>query len=323
MKCCPAKQILAGLACSLLGLALLDIAPAHAQLTLRVESGVLEDGTASERWMVMLYKRLDDPEVDRAEAVHRPLTVADQAWARLIRSRTHVWEREASAVAIPYAPVPGPDTAVIVLGNRGASDAFTHDAWTIGFDLAALQQAYGDATAPDNLDRIDRLFRHEYAHLMQKAWLARNPFSTASPMDAALLDIWLEGLGNYHSMSRSWRASEGRPSQRATETLRTLAPRFTARVAALACAAPAAAEPLLSDLSAGPFTQKWGALPAALWLEQEASVDPGALRAFVLEGPAAVWGLVDRHLDPTSRAILQEARQAAALCRGDRTDTGS
>jgi hypothetical protein len=296
------------------GLALLDATAANAQHAMRTESGVLADGMASDQWLAMLRKRLDDTDYGRVVGVRRQLTAADQAWAHLIRSRVTLWEGETSTVARPYRPVRGPDTVVIVLGNRGASDAFTHDATTIGFDLAALHEAYGDATQPANLDRIDRLFRHEYAHLMQKAWMARTPFDPVGPIDSALLDIWLEGLGNYLSMSRDWRALAGHPSARASETLRRLEPRFVARVAALTCAAPGTADPLMADLSSGSFTAKWGALPAALWLEAEASVDPDALRAFVVAGPTGVWDLAQRHLGEDAVEILREARQAALLC---------
>ena len=78
---------------------------------------------------------------------------------------------------------------------------------TIGFDLSALHAEYGSATEPGNADRIDRLFRHEYAHLMQKSWLAAHPYSPRSPLEHALFDIWLEGLGTWHSLSEPWRAT--------------------------------------------------------------------------------------------------------------------
>jgi hypothetical protein len=217
-------------------------------------------------------------------------------------------------VASPYRPVSGPDTVLVVLGNRGASDAFTHDGRTIGFDLAALQSEYGDATRPESTDLIDRLFRHEYAHLMQKAWLAASPRTTDSPLDLALLDIWQEGLGNYHSMSERWRVRDGHPSETATEALAVLEPRFVARVVALACATPAGASALTADLSTGRFDRKWGALTAALWLEAEVSADPQALRAFVLAGPEGVWNLAGHHLPSALGAVLREGRQADALC---------
>ena len=52
-----------------------------------------------------------------------------------------VGEEEIAAVAEAYRPVAPPVSVLIVLGNRGAEDALTHDPTTIGFDLAARRDA--------------------------------------------------------------------------------------------------------------------------------------------------------------------------------------
>src|SRR4051794_29263766 len=96
-----------------------------------------------------------------------------------------------------FSPTASAPDYTIERGNRGSDDAFTHDAATIGFDLSALQSTYGDASTPENIDRIDRFFRHEFTHIMQKPWLQAHPWKPATPLGAALLDIWAEGLGNY------------------------------------------------------------------------------------------------------------------------------
>ena len=55
------------------------------------------------------------------------------------------------------------------------------------------------------------------------------------------------------------------PQASVRSALERLEPRFVARLAALACGSPDA-ETLIADLSEGRFEEKWGALPAALWL---------------------------------------------------------
>ena len=295
-------------------LSLTRVAPAVAQTELHVTSGVQADGSASEQWLAMLRRRLADAEYDSASLVRRTMSVREQAWVDLILSRVPAWERQAEQVAAPYAPASAPQRTVIVTGNRGASDAFTHDARTIGFDVSALQAEYGDAVAAGNAERIDRLFRHEYAHLMQKAWLASHPYVPRSPLQEALLDIWLEGLGNHHSLSQRWRAGEMGHSIVAQETLADLEPRFIARLAALACTSPQNAAVLMANLSTGRFDRKWGALTAALWLEAEADDPFRAQQEFILAGPAGVWDLAGRHAAPETRAVLHEIREMERLC---------
>ena len=283
---------------------------------LQVVSGTTETGHATEQWLAMLRKRLPGERYEAIASLRKPLTAEERAWAGLIRSRVAEWRRAIPALAelFPQTPVPG--RALIVLGNRGAEDAFTHDATTIGFDLAALQANYGDAQLPENTDRMDRFFRHEFVHLLQKAWLPRHPWAINSPLRAALAEIWAEGLGNYQSLSARWLSKDGRRSEAAARALANLEPRFVARLAALACTTPGAAETLLADLSWGPFDRKWGALPAALWLEAEPEKPTEALRRFVVAGPGGVWDLADRHLPESLGAVLREVQAADSLCAG-------
>lgn len=166
---------------------------------------------------------------------------------------------------------------------------------------------------------MDRFFRHEFVHLLQKAWLPTHPWEMDTPLRTAVWEIWAEGLGNYYSLSARWRSGDGRRSEVAARTLAVLEPRFVARLAALACARPAAAAALTRDLSWGKFERKWGALTAALWLEEEPKAPAEALRRFVAAGPAGVWDLADRHLPGALRAVLLEGRTADSLCTAPRS----
>jgi hypothetical protein len=281
---------------------------------LRVVWGVKEAGDATDQWLAMLRKRLSREEYDAVATLRKPVSADERAWAELIQSRVMSWERGIPALAELFRPITPPGEVLIVIGNRGAEDAFTHDPTTIGFDLAALYANYHEARLPVNADRMDRFFRHEFVHLLQKAWLPVHPWVMDTPLRTALADIWAEGLGNYYSLSARWRSSNGTRSDVAARALAALEPRFVARLAALACARPDAAAVLTRDLSWGQFEHKWGALTAALWLEGEPQAPAEALRHFVVAGPAGVWDLADRHLPDALRAVLTEARMADSLC---------
>jgi hypothetical protein len=142
----------------------------------------------------MIRLRHAEAELRSLAAMRRPLTAGERAWADLVRAREAAWEREVHGLAADFEPVAPPARVEIVLGNRGGSDAFVSDP-VIGFDLAALHAAYGAADLPENADRIDRLFRHEYVHLLQKAWLRERPYATDSPLRAAVAEIWAGGWG--------------------------------------------------------------------------------------------------------------------------------
>jgi hypothetical protein len=282
--------------------------------TVQLVSGVTADGSATGLWLAMIRSRLSTTEYDSVAAIRRVLTERDSEWVALIESRRVAWAREIPALALPFSPVAPPARAVIVLSNRGGADAFAHDSTTIGFDLAELQTSYGAARRPENIDLIDRLFRHEYTHLMQKAWFREHPWHADSPLQAALVDIWLEGQGNYYSLSERWRSTDGRRAEATQLALSVLEPRFIVRLSALACAQPDQVRSLRKGLSSGSFDQKWGALPIALWLEDERPASLEALRRFVLAGPAGVWEFADRHLPAPLRRALAEVRAVDAAC---------
>lgn len=286
---------------------------AEGDVRLEVRLGVDESGRATGEWLSIVRRLWPDRHAHAGEAV-RPFTAEESEWIALIRSRAPRWAAEAPALAAPWDPAPPPPDVGILLGNRGASDGFTPDGSTIAFDLSVLHSAYGSATAPENADRIDRLFRHEFTHLLQKSWLRLHPYPTITPLRSALLAIWLEGLGTWHSMSSPWRARGGVPSERAARALAQLEPKFTARIAAIGCSGREAARRLESDLNEGAFDRKWGSLPAALWLEQEMSASPGAYRDLVLAGPDGIALLAKGHLPAPLAAVFEESLHQAEIC---------
>ena len=294
----------------------LFLAPARAQAdpVLRVVSGVDATGHATKLWLAVLKKRLPPPEYRSVAPIVKPIGDEDTAWTALIEVRLPVWRQALPEAIALYAPAAAPATIVIVLGNRGSEDAFTHDESTIGFDLSALERVYGPAGLEGHDSLLDRLFRHELMHIMQKSWLRDHPWAEEKPLDLALLDIWKEGLGNYQSLSANWIGADGRGTPLAADARAELEPRFVARLAALGCASPETQGTLFKNLSSGPFARKWGALPVALWLAEDRAAAPDALRRFIEAGPAGVWDLASRHLSEPLKAALEEARQASLLC---------
>jgi hypothetical protein len=289
-------------------------AQARPPLDLVVVTAVTVDGHATGDWLAILRKRLTPARYDSVAPLQHSLTSDEAAWDSLVRSRVPAWIGLAPSITSLYSPAQPPPGVRVVLGNRGGEDAFTAADHTIGFDLSRLLSIYGQADDPTNVGRIDRFFRHEFSHIMQKAWLAAHPWGITSPLNAALFDIWTEGLGNYYSLSDQWLDPKGQLTDRARQVLGVLEPRFTSNLAALGCADSATAAPLLARLSSGPFDQKWGALPAALWLATEPQPVDSALRRFIVAGPAGVWDLAERHLASPLGDRLKEARLAAPRC---------
>ena len=304
----------------LAGAALLSVvaAPLLAQerppLALVVVSGVTHEGHATEDWLAILRTRLSPAQYDSIVPLQKTLTADEAAWDSLICSRKPTWLSFTGPIISLYSPAEPPAVVRIILGNRGADDAFTADNHTIAFDLSRLVSVYGPASDPANGVRVDRFFRHEFTHILQKAWLAAHPWAITSRLNAALFDIWTEGLGNYYSLSNQWLDSQGQLTDRSRQTLAVLEPRFASNLRALVCADSASAAPLLATLSSGPFDRKWGAVPAALWLASEPEPRDSALRRFIVAGPAGVWALAARHMDPEFADSLRDAQRSASRC---------
>jgi hypothetical protein len=301
-----------GLAMAILALSA-TLAVAQQPVRVIVVDGSDPDGRATPQWLAMLRERLEPAEFDSVKVLRHVRTPAEQAWRQLVASRAAGWQASIRTVAAAFDAI-AIDSVVVVTGDRGAEDAFPHDSVTIGFDLAALSGAYGDAGAAVNPERLDRIFRHEFSHVLQKRTAAWRNFVPASSLDEAILREWTEGLGNYFSLSPDWLPTPRGHTATGQAALGELTPVFVSRMSALACARGAMADSLMKGLSSGPFAKKWGALPVALWLAKEFQRNPAALRDFTRGGPAAVWSLADRNLPPDLALRLREARQRSASC---------
>jgi hypothetical protein len=275
-----------------------------ARPALNVEPGVEPGGWPSPAWLSAVRAFNDEVALEALAGVRKPWSEQESAWARLIASRSAEWAARQGELQVPFGDVEVPDAVTIVLGNQGGNDAFVAGDNVIGFDLSRLLAVYGPASAPGNSDRIDRFLAHEYTHILHKAWRRNAGLLLTTPLEHALWGCLTEGLGNYRSLSARWRDDQRRLTPLAMQTLERLQPEFTTRIAALEHATGGEAETLMAGLSMGPFEQKWGALPVALWLAREAQEGDAALHYWVEQGPRGVLELARKHLPADLAARL-------------------
>lgn len=285
-------------------LAALSAAEACQATELELVTGVGPDGRPDAVWLDAVRVFHDEAALASLAASARPLSAPEIAWRNLIRERMRRWPADLERLQAPFAGTAPPPSVVVAVGNQGGNDAFSPGPAAIAFDLQRLQALYGDAGDPANADRIDRFFAHEFTHVMHKAWQRQHGFEPATPLEAALWESAREGIGNYRSLSARWRDANGDLTEHAIATLARLEPVFVERFAALAHANEAEAEALRAGLSMGPFEDKWGALPVALWLVLETRHSEQALADWVAGGPWAVLDLARRNLAPGLAARL-------------------
>src|SRR5690606_12323749 len=93
---------------------------------IEVLNGTDDQGRATALWLEMLDRRLPDADYQAVAGIEKPYTEKEQAWATLIRERAADWHKEIPALAKLFEPVTPPKKITVVLGNRGAEDAFSH-----------------------------------------------------------------------------------------------------------------------------------------------------------------------------------------------------
>lgn len=277
-------------------------------IVLTIVDGSTPDGRATVAWREAVRHRYSDVALDSvATEVRRP-TSTERAWRDLIAERRHAWERSVDSLRMPFADTRPPDSVTILLGLHGGNDAFVHGPTTICFDLGRLQKEYGDAGSEMNRGRIDRFFAHEFTHLLHKAWARDHPVRLTTPLEEALWECLVEGVGNYRSLSPRWVGPGGTLTDHARTVLARLEPVFAERISALSTATTEEAPRLIEGLSDGPFDRKWGALTVALWLAQEAQGDDRRLKPWIDAGLDGVLILAHRYLPEELRARMPSRR---------------
>jgi hypothetical protein len=259
----------------------------------------LENGRIPVEWKNALASRMSKEYIDSLSRLQRFLTPGEQAWQELIAAKAAKWNSFKDSLAIPFGNVQSSDTIYILLGYRGSDDGFTYGYQTVCLDLTALQGAYGNASLPENDNRIDRIFSHEYTHLLHKLWAKKKGLKLESFRDSILWECLYEGIGMYRSLNPKWMPVNGELPALSKNTLEILNPIFVDRLTTIQTKNEFTAEEkiqLNKNLSRGSVNQKWGAFPIAIWLALEAGEDDTKLQPWIDKGPAAIIELAKKYL---------------------------
>lgn len=264
--------------------------------------GVDKKGLVTSHW-------IDSSEINNQKTANKHIVLngREMAWIDLISEQTDTWKGQLDQIATPFINIDVPTNISIVVGNRGRRDAFTHTSKypsTIFFNVAMLAKSYGDPSTPNNKQRINRIFSHEYTHLLQHRWSQKNPYQVTNHLQAALNTSYKEGFGHFRSISNKWKDKQGMITDHALARLKSLEKVFVERMVALNKANDKDAKALMKGLSTGPFHKKWGALTVALWLTKEAEGNDKALIKWVELGPEGILELANKHLPQSLKTVF-------------------
>ncbi len=266
--------------------------------TIIVKPGYPENGISAE-WKNALVSRMNSFHLDSFSQLQRTLTKEEKAWENLIISKATTWNTFKDSLSIPFIDVEISETIYVLTGYLGDNDGFTYGNQTVCLDLTALNRAYGEADLPENDNRIDRIFAHEYTHLLHKGWARKNKLKLETFKDSILWECMYEGIGMYRSLNPKWKPVNGELPVISKNALEYLYPIFVSRLTTIQTANRLTAtekEQLNKNLSRGLVNQKWGAFPVAIWLTLEANGDEKKLQAWIDKGPPAVITLAKKYL---------------------------
>jgi hypothetical protein len=273
-----------------------------------IQSG-FTNNTISDHWKDALKSRMDQSSLDSLARIHRPLSSEELEWQQLITAKALRWNSFRDSLSILFPQIQLPDTIQVLLGFQGNDDGFTFGKRTVCIDLTALCRAYGKASLQENDSRIDRIFSHEYTHLLHKAWAVRNNLQLTNFKDSILWECLYEGAGTYRSLNARWLPVNGVLPAATTAALQELYPVFAERLILIGSSVSLAEDEkvfLSSHLSRGNVNQKWGAFTVAIWLTLEGQGDERKLAAIINKGPAVVLQLAHKYLPAKYRDGLEQ-----------------
>lgn len=166
-------------------------------------------------------------------------------------------------------------------------------------DLAALRKGYTSAKDSVNTNRMDRLFAHEYTHLLSKEWGRETELKLTTYKNSILWECMFEGLGMYKSMSVKWFPKGDSLSEVLSKTFETLYPIFAERLITIETSKNLSEDDkirLHKKLSRGSMKKKRGALLVAVWLALEANGNDQNLIPWIAMDPNAIIPLVKKYL---------------------------
>jgi hypothetical protein len=267
--------------------------------TIIIQSGFVQD-KASGIWLEALKSRIPADKLDSVSRIRWEPTGLEKKWKKIIESKTSAWNSIRDSLSIPFKSLKLSDTIFVLVGFGGYDDGFTYGPQTVCLDLTALQREYGNADLPENVSRIDRLFAHEYTHLLHKAWAINSRHELRTFRDSILWECLYEGIGMYRSLNSRWLPVQGKLPEITIKTLKELYPVFVDRINVIQSGKPMNNEEKMAlnkNLSRGAVNKKWGAFPVAIWLALEAKGDERNLGYWVNLGPEAVLKLSKKYID--------------------------
>ncbi|HEY0677247.1 MAG TPA: hypothetical protein VGD17_03130 [Chitinophagaceae bacterium] len=263
-----------------------------------VRSGI-EGDRISTQWKKAVESRMSADRLDSFARIRKDISSEEQEWKALIDARANKWNGFRDSLRRPFGNTYISDTIYVMTGYLGNDDGFTFEFNTVCLDITALYRAYGSAKLPVNDNRIDRIFSHEYTHVLHKEWARQNKMRLRSFRDSILWECLYEGIGMYRSLSPKWLPVHDTLPQITRETLAALYPVFAGRMQSIHSDTAFTAErkeQLNAGLSRGPVDKKWGALPVGIWLALEAKGNDNNLYQWISKGPEAVLLLAEKYL---------------------------
>lgn len=264
----------------------------------------VKKGQITQDWKNALKRRMNAKKLDSFAKIIRPVTQEELDWKNLIASKLENWNSFRDSLKVPFNNISLPDTITILLGFNGRDDGFTYKDRTVCLDITALNRVYGSAKKKVNDNRIDRIFSHEFTHLLSKKWIKNNDLKLKTFKDSILWECVYEGLGMYRSMSKKWFPVGDSLSQKSKETFEDLYPTFVDRIIGAHTKTPLSnpqKKEIHHQLSKGPMNKKWGALPVGVWFAFEAKGDDKNLVPWVQKGPDAILELAEKYLTGKSK----------------------
>lgn len=275
---------------------------------IKIKLGIYSNQISNE-WKDVLVSRKRASKLDSLSNVVKQITKEEQDWITLIESKTNKWNTFRDSLKVPFKNIKLKDTISVLLGYQGGDDAFTYKYKTVCLDVNALNKAYGSAKKSVNDNRIDRIFAHEFTHLLHKQWVKKNNLELNTFKDQILWECVTEGFGMYRSMSAKWFPKGDSLSVTAKNTFKDLYPKFTKRIIKVSTQSNLTSEEendLHANLSRGSMKKKWGALPVAVWLALEAKGNDENLVKWVNKGPDAIILLAEKYLTDENKIAFDE-----------------
>lgn len=266
--------------------------------TIIVREGFIDD-RASCTWLEALKNRLSQEKVDSISRVRKAVTTSEKNWKQMIELKAIKWNSFRDSLSILFPSIKLDDSIYILTGYGGNDDGFTYGLQTVCLDLTALQREYGSSDLPENDSRIDRIFAHEYTHLLHKAWAVKTNQQLLTFKDSILWECLYEGLGMYRSFSARWLPVQRKLPDITVNSLGELYPVFSLHIKTVTSGielTPDEKKLIGMNLSRGSVNKKWGAFPVGIWLALEANGDDQNLVSWIEMGPEAVIELSKKYI---------------------------